>query len=79
MSCRWFRTFRFFFPHSKKPCALYLGDVEETNALENELRHAVANIDHKRHVRVIEQDDAHVAAVVRIDNACARVDEMLPR
>lgn len=58
---------------------VHLLDLRVLDLLEDELRHAVAALDGEVLGRVVEQDHAHVAAVVGVDHAGARVDELLER
>mmetsp|Transcript_3328 Transcript_3328/g.8111 ORF Transcript_3328/g.8111 Transcript_3328/m.8111 type:complete len:230 (+) Transcript_3328:65-754(+) len=51
----------------------------EVDALENQLRDAVAGGDSEVLLAVVEQHDADGAAVVRVDDARADVDELLDR
>jgi hypothetical protein len=55
-----------------------LHDGRRVDSLEDELRDAVAALDGEVDVPEIEEDDAHVAAVVGVDDASSGVDRVLP-
>lgn len=56
---------------------LHLQHLGRVNPLDHELGDAVALGDSEIHVRVVEQQDLDLAAVVGVDDAGARVDEVL--
>jgi hypothetical protein len=58
---------------------LHLDDIGRVDALEDELGNAVALLDLVVRLGVVEEQHLHLAAVVGVDDARARVDEVLGR
>ena len=58
---------------------LHLRDLRRRDHLDDHLRDPVAGLHGEVGVRVVEEDDAHGAAVVSVDHAGAHVDGVLQR
>jgi len=58
---------------------LHLEHLGRVDALEHQLRDPVALLDGEIGVRVVEEEDLDLAAVVGVDDARARVDEVFGR
>lgn len=53
-----------------------LDDIGISNAFANQLCNAIALLDFERRGRVVEENDADIAAVILIDDAGPNVDEI---